>query len=39
MLQARLGVAAEIVYLQADICRSDLLIEIEAMASQALGNS
>ncbi len=38
MLQARLGVAAEIVYLQADICRSDLLIEIEAMASQALGN-
>ena len=39
MLQARLGAAAEIVYLQADICRSDLLIEIEAMASQALGNS
>ena len=39
MLQARLGAATEIVYLQADICRSDLLIEIEAMASQALGNS
>lgn len=38
ILLARLGAATEIVYLQADICRSDLLIEIEAMASQALGN-
>ena len=38
ILQAQLGAATEIVYLQADICRSDLLIEIEAMASQALGN-
>lgn len=38
ILLARLGAAAEIVYLQADICRSDLLIEIEAMASQALGS-
>ena len=38
LLLARLGVAAEIVYLQADICRSDLLIEIEAMATQALEN-
>ena len=37
ILLARLGAAVEIVYLQADICRSDLLIEIEAMASQALG--
>lgn len=37
-LSARLG-AAQIVYLQADICRSDLLLEIEAMASQPLGNS
>ena len=37
-LTTRLG-AAEIVYLQADICRSDLLVEIEAMASQSLGSS
>lgn len=39
ILLARLGVMAEIVFLQADICRADLLIEIEAMASQNLGNS
>ena len=38
ILLARLGATSEIVYLQADICRSDLLIEIEAMASLALGN-
>ena len=38
LLLTRLGATAEIVYLQADICRSDLLIEIEAMASQALRN-
>lgn len=37
-LSASLG-AAQIVYLQADICRSDLLLEIEATASQPLGNS
>jgi chorismate lyase / 3-hydroxybenzoate synthase len=33
-----LGPDTEIVYLQADICRHDLLLEIEAMASQPLGN-
>lgn len=36
-LAERLG-SAEIVYLQADICRSDLLVEIEAVAAQSLGN-
>ena len=30
--------AAEAVYVQADICRADLLVEIEAMASQSLGS-
>ena len=29
---------AEVVYLQADICRQDLLLEIEALASHPLGN-
>ena len=38
LLLARLGAMAQLVYLQADICRSDLLIEIEAMATQALEN-
>lgn len=33
-----LGSAAEIVYVQADICRHDLLLEIEAMASHTLGS-
>lgn len=33
-----LGAAAEIVYVQADICRPDLLLEIEAMASHGLEN-
>jgi hypothetical protein len=28
-----------VLYLQSDICRADLLIEIEAMASHALGPS
>lgn len=37
IMVAQLG-AAEVVYLQADICRTDLLVEIEAMASQSLGN-
>lgn len=32
------GEAAEIVYVQADICRHDLLLEIEAMVSHTLGN-
>jgi chorismate lyase / 3-hydroxybenzoate synthase len=38
VLFARLGATADVVYLQADICRADLLVEIEAMASQSLGN-
>ncbi|MGE5472136.1 MAG: hypothetical protein ACM3X0_15165 [Bacteroidota bacterium] len=33
-----LGGTADIVYLQADICRHDLLLEIEAMASHPLEN-
>ena len=33
-----LGAAADIVYVQADICRADLLLEIEAFASHDLGN-
>jgi chorismate lyase / 3-hydroxybenzoate synthase len=37
-LTAQLGASAEIVYVQADICRRDLLIEVEAMASHPLGN-
>ena len=38
ILAALLGAATEIVYVQADICRHDLLLEIEAMASHTLGN-
>lgn len=37
-LVERLGEGAEIIYLQADICRADLLIEIEASASHQLGS-
>jgi len=37
-LASLVGAAAEIVYVQADICRHDLLLEIEAMASHKLGN-
>jgi enamine deaminase RidA (YjgF/YER057c/UK114 family) len=37
-LLPQIGETAEIVYVQADICRSDLLLEIEAMASHTLGN-
>lgn len=33
-----LGAAADVVYVQADICRADLLLEIEAYASHNLGN-
>ncbi|PKO89616.1 MAG: hypothetical protein CVU18_03510 [Betaproteobacteria bacterium HGW-Betaproteobacteria-12] len=36
-LAPRLGAAADIVYVAADICRRDLLIEIEATASHVLG--
>ncbi len=35
---AQLLGAADIVYVQADICRADLLLEIEACASHNLGN-
>lgn len=35
-LASLIGPGAEIVYVQADICRHDLLIEIEAMASHGL---
>lgn len=33
-----IGIDAEIVYVQADICRADLLLEIEATASHYLGS-
>ncbi len=33
VLARRIGAEAEILYVQADICRRDLLVEIEAMAS------
>lgn len=38
VLEHLIGPTAAIVYVQADICRADLLIEIEAMASHILGN-
>ena len=38
-LRSLIGAGAEIVYVQADICRHDLLIEIEATASRTLGNN
>lgn len=34
---AAVGEAAPVVYIQADICRADLLVEIEASASRTLG--
>lgn len=34
----QVGDDAPVVYVQADICRDDLLVEIEAMASHTLGN-
>lgn len=37
-LSPLIGAKAEVVYLQADICRADLLLEIEAVASHTLGN-
>lgn len=39
IVEERLGTDASVIYIQADICRSDLLVEIEAMASHSLGNS
>lgn len=38
VLEELLGAEAAIVYVQADICRADLLIEVEAMASHTMGN-
>jgi len=38
IVEAQLGAEASVVYVQADVCRSDLLVEIEAMASHTLGN-
>jgi enamine deaminase RidA (YjgF/YER057c/UK114 family) len=38
ILEQLLGAGASVVYVQADICRADLLVEIEAMASHAMGN-
>ncbi len=38
LLEELLGADAAVVYVQADICRADLLVEIEAMASHAMGN-
>lgn len=38
ILERRIGPSSAIVYVQADICRADLLIEIEAMASHVMGN-
>lgn len=38
IVEAQVGSDAPVVYVQADICRHDLLVEIEAMASHTLGN-
>jgi enamine deaminase RidA (YjgF/YER057c/UK114 family) len=38
VLSRRIGESPEIVCVQADICRHDLLVEIEAMASNPLGS-
>ncbi|MBI4998898.1 MAG: hypothetical protein HZC22_18755 [Rhodocyclales bacterium] len=38
IVEAQVGTDAPVVYVQADICRHDLLVEIEAMASHTLGN-
>jgi chorismate lyase / 3-hydroxybenzoate synthase len=37
-LTARLGPGARVIYLQADICRQDLLVEIEATATSLLAS-
>jgi chorismate lyase / 3-hydroxybenzoate synthase len=37
-LEEILGAQASIIYIEADICRSDLLVEVEAMASHVMGN-
>jgi chorismate lyase/3-hydroxybenzoate synthase len=38
VLEELLGAGTSVIYVQADICRADLLVEIEAMASHAMGN-
>jgi chorismate lyase/3-hydroxybenzoate synthase len=38
VLEQLLGAGASVIYVQADICRADLLVEIEAMASHVMGN-
>lgn len=38
IVERHIGADAPVVYVQADICRNDLLVEIEAMASHTLGN-
>jgi enamine deaminase RidA (YjgF/YER057c/UK114 family) len=38
IVEEHLGANASVLYIQADICRGELLVEIEAMASRAMGN-
>lgn len=38
IVEEKLGTDASVTYVQADICRGDLLVEIEAMASHPMGN-
>lgn len=38
LLEELLGPQAQVVYVQADVCRADLLVEVEASASHAMGN-
>jgi chorismate lyase / 3-hydroxybenzoate synthase len=38
IIEDQIGADVSVVYVQADVCRSDLLVEIEAMASHAMGN-
>jgi enamine deaminase RidA (YjgF/YER057c/UK114 family) len=38
LLEELLGPQAHVVYVQADVCRADLLVEVEASASHAMGN-
>ncbi len=38
IIEEQVGAGASVVYVQADICRHDLLVEIEATASHKLGN-
>jgi enamine deaminase RidA (YjgF/YER057c/UK114 family) len=38
IVEEKMGAGASVIYVQADICRGDLLVEIEAMASHTMGN-